>query len=237
MRTVPGREVQASATAGYALGQSGLWSGADPALRNLLIVLTVAWYVILLLPVNQVFFLLGRPLAEALMERFDLGDIGAFVTAYIFWACLCQSMFAIMGYFACGWPPIARDGQPSHPHGLGPALRATYWYLLADAVLFFPYFVLLLFIYSGFQLQAVIAFFSGPLLSGLLFLLLEGLFFNSLLALTLGLGAYWLAARLGSQASSGRGRERRNKASRSTPLSGRRGQRPHSRQRPEDLRP
>ncbi|WP_069806061.1 hypothetical protein [Thermogemmatispora onikobensis] len=214
MGTLPGRAAQALTAAGYAPGKSGLWSGADPVLRNLLIILIAAWYVVLLLPVNQVLFVLGTPLADFLMERFDAGDVGAFITAYTFWACLWQSMFAIMCYFACGWPPIAREGQPSHPHGPGPALRATYWYLLADAILFFPFLILYLFIYSGFQIGPVLyfLFFPGVLLSAILFLLLGGLFLNALLALTLGLGAYWLAARLGGQTSSKRRRERGKEA-------------------------
>ncbi|WP_146747201.1 hypothetical protein [Thermogemmatispora tikiterensis] len=214
MRTLPGRKARALTIAGYAPGQSGLWLKADPVLRDLLIILMVVWYIVLLLPVNQILFALSTPLADFLMSHLQWGDIFSFLAAYTFWACLWQSLFASMCYFSCGWPPIARAGQPLPPHGLGPALRATYWYLLADAILFFPFFVLYLFIYSGFQISVVIfVFLTGILLPAVLFLLLGGLLLNALLALTLGLGAYWLAARLGSPTGSERRRKRRNEAS------------------------
>lgn len=206
-----GPEAQTSERADHASRQSGLWAGADPTLRSALLILIVVWYGILLVPpTSSIFYALGAPLANALIDRFQLGDILAFMIAYALWACLWQSFFAVINYFACGWPPVPVPGQPSPPHGLGPALRATYWYLLADAILFFPFFVLYLLTYSGFQIGSVLSFIfeKDPVFAQIILLLLGGcLLLNGLLALTLGLGAYWLASRLGRRPWSNLARE------------------------------
>nr|BBH94535.1 hypothetical protein KTA_27340 [Thermogemmatispora argillosa] len=196
-RTLSERAAQASTAAGHAPGHSGLWSGADPILRNTLIVLTAAWYLVLLLPVSQALDVLVTPLANFLMDHLHFGDIFSIMVAYAFWACLIQSGLAIICYFACGWPPTEKSapGLPSPPHGLRAALRATACYLLADAILFFPFFILYLFSYGGFRIETLLL--AGILLYSVTLLLAGGLLFNGLLALTFGLGAYWLANSLG----------------------------------------
>jgi hypothetical protein len=187
----------------FALSRWRLWSEADPTLRTALLILVgVCYFINLPFPSSIVYvFKLTAPLANFLMDRFQLGDIAAFLIAQAFGTCLLQSLFAVMIYFACGWPPAA--GRRARAHGLGPALRATAHYLLAQFIFFWPYSVLfgavLVWICSSLSerfnlalLYEYLQFFPFTLLA-----LAGGIVLNGLLALTLGLGAYGLASRLG----------------------------------------
>ncbi len=179
---------------GFALSRWPLWAEADPTLRTALVFLVIAGYLIQFTPLTRAIWFLSDPLAQPLMDV--LGDVGALSYTYEFVFCLLFGLVVALTYFACGWLPPPEQGP--QPHGLGPALRATVCYLLAQVILSIPFIVIATLILDRKNLLMALADLASvsPLIT---VLLLPAFLFNGLLAFTLGLGAYWLARRLSAR--------------------------------------